>query len=227
MLKLNSRNAEHSDVDEKLFKAIEPLSLVVNTLFDVGAHEGRFVKSAQKYFNPKRIYAFEPYNDSYNKLVEECNHSNIHCVNVGLYDIVGQKEFRINAFNETNSLLDSVITQSGIDDYTRTVRVDSINLTTLDAFCDENQIKAIDLLKIDVQGVGFNVLKGGQHLLSEGAINCIVCEVEFIEIYKGEVLYHDIARYLYEYGYVLYTLHNIHYDINGRSSWADAIFIKN
>jgi len=50
------------------------------------------------------------------------------------------------------------------------------HLTTLDAFCAERGIEAIDYLKIDVEGAEHRVLKGARALLESDKINCIQFE---------------------------------------------------
>jgi FkbM family methyltransferase len=49
-------------------------------------------------------------------------------------------------------------------------------LTTLDEFCDENSIKTVDFLKIDVEGAEHRVLKGFSKRLSAGNVSCIQFE---------------------------------------------------
>jgi FkbM family methyltransferase len=50
------------------------------------------------------------------------------------------------------------------------------HLTTLDAFCAERGIEAIDYLKIDVEGAEYRVLKGARALLEADRIACIQFE---------------------------------------------------
>lgn len=50
------------------------------------------------------------------------------------------------------------------------------NLTTLDDFCAERGIEAIDYLKIDVEGAEHRVLKGARSLLQDDKIACIQFE---------------------------------------------------
>lgn len=52
-----------------------------------------------------------------------------------------------------------------------------IKLTTLDIFCDEENINSIDFLKIDVEGNEYNVLLGAKELLNNKKIN--VMQFEF------------------------------------------------
>jgi len=58
----------------------------------------------------------------------------------------------------------------------------------------------IDYLKIDTQGSELDVLKGAGDLLYN--VRTVECEVEFVELYKGQPLFEDIKEYLNQYGLV-------------------------
>ncbi len=51
-----------------------------------------------------------------------------------------------------------------------------VQVTTLEIFCAENGIWQIDLLKIDVEGFEYDVLKGAQNVLKKGAVKAIQIE---------------------------------------------------
>jgi hypothetical protein len=56
--------------------------------------------------------------------------------------------------------------------YTKT----TVSVTTLDKFCEENKVSKIDLLKIDVEGFEYEVLKGSVNTLTKGKIDTIQIE---------------------------------------------------
>jgi len=85
----------------------------------------------------------------------------------------------------------------------RTVIVDGI---TLDEFLkDAEQI--VDILKLDTQGTELDVLKSAEKILNQALI--IESEVEFIEMYQGQPLYHDVAAFLYQRGFTLLYLNRV------------------
>jgi hypothetical protein len=51
-----------------------------------------------------------------------------------------------------------------------------ITLTSIDDYTERNNIDRIDLLKIDVEGHEFAVLRGAKHFLSTGAISMVQFE---------------------------------------------------
>ena len=58
--------------------------------------------------------------------------------------------------------------------------VTTVQVETLDNYCQRNSISKIDLLKIDTQGYDLEVLRGAKQMLSEHRI----IEITFIDIYQ-------------------------------------------
>jgi hypothetical protein len=56
----------------------------------------------------------------------------------------------------------------------------TVQVTTLDAFCNRERIASIDILKTDTEGYDARVLSGARRMLSEKRIHCVVSEVGFI-----------------------------------------------
>ena len=79
---------------------------------------------------------------------------------------------------------------------------------------------------MDVQGFELDVLRGDEHLLRNQKIKFIYCEVEFLEIYKGQTLDEDVIKYLRAFDYVPVYLYNINYS-NENIAWCDVLFEKN
>lgn len=196
-------------------------------VFDIGAHHGDYAKRITNAVTLDYCYCFEPFKTSYEVLKSQLTENKFRKFQIALSDFEGYSDFYANQFDQTNSLLPAVKTNSSIDTLIANQAIVKVKVDTLDNFCDKNEISRIDILKIDTQGNTYGVLNGAKYLLENGLIGIIQCEVEFIEIYKDEQLFHKIAIFLEEYGYELYSLYNLHFDINNRLSWADAIFIKN
>lgn len=197
-----------------------------NIVFDIGAYHGQYATEAMKRIIIKTLHCFEPFPESFEVLKNNLKDTACSVHLIALSDFEGVADFYVNQFNETNSLLPAVKTESQIDDLIQNKVVVQVAVRTLDGFCQAEKIEAIDVLKIDAQGNTLKILEGGKELLHKKAIGLIQCEVEFLEIYKGEALFHQIALYLEQFGYKLYSLYNLHFDVNQRLSWADALFFK-
>jgi FkbM family methyltransferase len=198
-----------------------------SVVFDIGAHQGNYARELSSQIRIDNCFCFEPFESSFQALHKNLIGDEFQLFQIALSDYEGVSDFYVNSFDETNSLLPSVKTNSSIDDLIAPKSIVSVTVETLDGFCSKKGITAIDLLKIDTQGNTFAVLNGGKNLLKNKMINLIQCEVEFVEIYKQEQLYHKIATFLENYDYQLYSIYNLHFDINNRLSWGDALFIKN
>ncbi len=88
-----------------------------------------------------------------------------------------------------------------------------------------DELESRVLLKLDVQGFEFEVLKGCKELLH--LVNTIIVECSFIELYKGQALAYEIVRYLDGSGFLFQNIYNLEFDHNGRAVQGDFVFIKN
>lgn len=131
--------------DERFFKELfegeeyKPcLDIKADVVLDIGALAGEF--SAYIYNKAKVIYAIEPHPKYYEELstnIKEFGLNKIKPFNLALSDYNGEGKLRIGG--RGGSAL--------ANDGTETVKV-----LTLSTFIKENNIKHIDLLKIDIEG---------------------------------------------------------------------------
>lgn len=195
-------------------------------IFDVGAFDGRSIVEYRKTFPSSIIYSFEPTPDSFRKLKKRHEHSaDVHLFNLALSKADGIIDFFINDSDLTNSTLK--VSDKGLDVFpqTRNVQEIKVETRTLDSFCAEANISHVSILKLDVQGGELDVLHGAVGLLGKQAISQIYLEVEFFEVYKQQPLFHDVAKFLADFGYHLFSLYNLSHGRDGRLLYGDAIFI--
>ncbi|MBD2094593.1 FkbM family methyltransferase [Trichocoleus sp. FACHB-591] len=111
-----------------------------------------------------------------------------------------------------------------------------IETVTLDSFCKAEEINAIDVLQIDVQGGEFQVLEGATEIIERSTL-AIIAEVEFMELYLGQPLFGDVDSCLRRQGFTLFDLANIQRDQRrnipiasghhpGPLSWADSFYFR-
>lgn len=143
------------------------------TVFDVGANVGDWTEAAVKTIGAvARVKAFEP-GPAYAALAARFpSHGQVQCVNVGLSDecATSRPLFTPASGSEMASLTQRRLDHLGIRfderDWIATVRLDDVCLET----------PAIDLLKLDVEGHEFAVLRGASRMLAEGRIDVIQFE---------------------------------------------------
>jgi FkbM family methyltransferase len=224
----NQDQTQNKNVDDCLLSVRQLFTEEdLKIVFDVGAHEGTLTKAMHEEFPNILIYAFEPFPNSYKKLSELAETStNIKSFPFALSSSSENRDFFVNNFSETNSLLPSKKVGSVIDELTARIDKISIQTLTLNQFCEEHGIEHIDLLKLDTQGSELEVLKGSSNLLGSQAISAIYCEVEFMEMYENQPLFDRVFHYLNQYDYVLYNFYNMNYLETGQLAWADAFFIS-
>lgn len=82
----------------------------------------------------------------------------------------------------------------------RTVETSTVRTRRLD---DIAEVKAIDYMKVDVQGAELDVLGGATRLLRGTVV--VEAEVEFEPLYKGQPLFGDIDRFMREQSFRFHT----------------------
>lgn len=78
------------------------------------------------------------------------------------------------------------------------------------------------LLKIDVQGFEYEVLKGAHTFLKN--VEWIYVEASFVELYEGQKLANEVSELLESYGFTMAAQHNTTFR-NGKPVQADLLFV--
>lgn len=154
-------------------------------IFDVGTNMGDYISLCFDNVagNIKTIYGFEPNKDVYEKAVERfqkdprvkiqnlalgseaANDLKLH-IPGKLHEVNGEKVWKQDA-HVLASLVDRPIWHTWSD---CTPGTQLVNVTTLDQFIEQEKLDKIDYLKIDVEGLELEVLKGASKSLKSGLI---------------------------------------------------------
>jgi FkbM family methyltransferase len=198
----------------------------VQVIFDVGANRGQTTRRYRQLFPNATIYCFEPFEAGLAVIREAYKDCPlVKPFQLGISDTVGTKPFYCTSESVMNSLL-PLSPQARLVASTTPSNVMEIETSTLDAFCQRNRIKAIDILKMDIQGGELLALQGAAQLLKKEMVRILFTEVNFREIYQTQAYFHDVSSHLNLYGYSLYGLYQIAYSPAGPIGWADAIFVS-
>jgi FkbM family methyltransferase len=155
----------------------------INKFFDVGANEGQTALNARRVFPHAEIFSFEPHPTTYSALISKLAHrTNFSCLNLAL----GSQSGEFEMFEYESSVLNSMVPDAhfAVRFGTEGRRV-PVQCTTLDGFCSENSIDALDVLKIDTEGFELEVLRGGSRMLQRRAIKFIFVEFNDLQPQKG------------------------------------------
>jgi FkbM family methyltransferase len=168
-----------------------------DTVIDIGANIGYFtILFAKLVGNEGAVYAFEPTNKYFkflkdNVLINEL--SNVRIFNKGLSDKNGEMEIFID---DSSATIHQPIA-SDIKDK------EIIRLMTLDEFVVEHDLKAINFIKIDIDG--------HEPFVLDGAINSIrifkpviILEISHLHYYKAGILAWDFYDKLVFWGFHIY-----------------------
>jgi len=104
-----------------------------------------------------------------------------------------------NDFTPGSSILPIAARTVDAFPYTSHVVEEQITVRSLDKLAGELSLKGRILLKVDVQGFEMNVLLGGKRTLSK--IDVIIIETSFVELYKGQPLFHEVHEFLRKQGF--------------------------
>ena len=172
----------------------------INTIFDIGANVGDWTEFVIKKFNEAKIHSFEISKTSFSVLQKKYQNNNqVFINNFGLSNKKGLLQYKDYG---KNSQINSIITEGNFHDQKITPILVNTLVETGDNYCKKNDIKEIDLLKIDVEGAEHLVLDGFSNLLANGAIKIIQFEYGYLNA-DSKFLMKDFYRLFDKYGYVL------------------------
>jgi FkbM family methyltransferase len=179
--------------------AVDVVDVLANRLasgqvfFDIGANVGLVTFSVGARVPGISIHAFEP-----------------HPANVARWRRNRSLNRRVSAIVEPVALGDRkgstrlhVTDESGSHYVSESPEEDGITvpMMTLDEYAEARGIETVHALKLDVEGHEPLVLNGGQRLLREGRIGCIVCELNDFHLQRNESSREAIIETLRKYGF--------------------------
>lgn len=169
-------------------------------IFDIGANTGIYSLVSKSVNNDSVIYAFEPSRNTYSKLIENIN---INSFDIKVYDLAlsdtnGKQLFYDSPSEIQTSASLSPEKNKNWDLFQGDIWEYQVNTQTLSSFIKNNNIKSIDLIKLDVEMHEPAVLKGYLDYLN------IHLPVIFIEILND-----NIAEIIYGYTYLNYDFYQL------------------
>jgi FkbM family methyltransferase len=187
----------------------------IDVLIDVGAHHGDTISEFLKIFMIKKIYAFEPSKQNFEKLIkktqkiEKCNPVKIKVYQFGLgekNDIMQLTEITDGVSNTFNNLnMNSkylkkkkfITTLFGIKKFVQ----DKVptKIIPLKEFIDQEKIDKIDFIKIDTEGFEFNILLGLEKDIKK--VQFILFEHHYDNMIIKNYKFKDIHKLLHDNGF--------------------------
>lgn len=216
----------HADALDFFF-ALGAKSDQVKTIVDAGANVGMMTRGFHLCFPQARIFAFEPNREVFKELQSNLRNrepfasaferGQIELVNCGLFSSAAEMDLHVLASADSSSLIPLTEERRAIHpSLYKPVRIDKVSLITLDSFVREREIEHIDLLKIDVEGVYVDVLKGGREALSR--TDRVLVEIDWSVKGPRSRDWIDAADILYDSGLYLRAIVDI--DGNRRNGFS-------
>lgn len=145
------------------------------TVFDVGANVGASTRAYRAAWPASRVIAFEPNGVVAAELrTGTAALGGVRVEEVALSAEPGRAEFFIH---ETQTSLSSLKPFSPFAKrFGHEGKPVSVPVTTLDAYCAENAIAHVNLLKIDAEGSDHDVLRGSARMLAGKHVDFVYCE---------------------------------------------------
>ncbi len=189
-------------------------------LFDLGANTGQTIKDFREVFKSSTIHSFEPSPMTFKILKENtAQMKNVHIWRLGVGSSTTSLSFNENTYSTMSSFL-KIKNKKWGQIHNETM----VEVTTIDKFCEEQNIQKIDVLKMDVQGFELEVLKGAKNSILKNKIGLLLFEVTFIDMYEGLPSFSSLYEFAVTHGFELVSFYPIHYNKKNMAVYTDVLF---
>ena len=197
----------------------------LKTVIDIGANKGQFALASRKYAPNAKIFSFEPLENP-SKIFSKIflNDKNTYLYSVAIGPKPRNLFINLSAREDSSSILKIGHNQTKLFKGTDFIGKKKIRVAPLNFFSNKRKILRPSLLKIDVQGFEFEVLKGSLSLLKY--FDFIYCECSYIELYEKQKLAPEIIVLLKSNGFSLVKIYNAIFDKNNKTIQADLFFMN-
>ena len=161
-----------------------------DSFIDVGSNIGLITLYAASLVGESgKIYSFEPFNNTFNILLENIklnNYNNIVPINLAL----GAKKERRSIFQKIKESRGS----ASLINPKNSSSANQVFVETLDNFITNNEISQIRMIKIDVEGWELEVLKGSRSILED--TNAPIICIEYSRLHPNLGQLFDIYQFI-------------------------------
>lgn len=179
-------------------------SLHVDLVFDVGANIGQSATTFIGSFPMARVLSFEPVNETFRVLCEhlqDCHQ--VECLRLAFAATKSNGRMQIRGASDLASLW------RGSSDIAPEVeiRLEEVEVVTIDDFCEERKIDRIGYLKIDTEGGDLDVLRGAEKMLRQERIDVVQVEAGMNPQNMRHVPFEYLKSYLENFNYSLFGIY--------------------
>ncbi len=193
-------------------------------IFEIGANYAQDAEFLRQSFElpSQNVYVFEPHPQIFAEIKK--------MYQFNAYEIAVSNENGRAKFNAID-VLNNEYKNSGISSLRNGLTTDKKNfisvdveMTRMDDFCKKNSIDSIDFLKLDVEGMNYEVLEGFGKILP--FIKAIQTEGEYKQYWEGQKVYQDMENLLVANGFKLVYFILSNDGIQSDSFWIHDKYLK-
>lgn len=123
----------------------------IETVIDIGANVGLFSNYISWKKNVKIIHALEPVSKPFNELRKQfCRYNGVKCHKIAIHYNNGKS---IINTNDSESILNTFLNTCKTNNLT-----EEVEIMTLPTFLNSNNIDSVDLIKLDVEGLEYEII---------------------------------------------------------------------
>ncbi|WP_100753534.1 FkbM family methyltransferase [Vibrio salilacus] len=185
------------------------------------AQDAEFLRQSFK-LNEKDVFVFEPHPQIFQEIKNRYNFNNYE---LAVSNTTGRARFNaidIQGNEYGNSGISSL--RDGLTTNKKNFVDVDVEMIRMDDFLKENAINEIDFLKVDVEGMNYEVLEGFGEDLNK--VKIIQTEGEYKQYWKGQKLYRDMEEYLTKRGFLLVDFKLSVDGVQSDSLWIQRGYIK-
>ena len=142
---------------------------------DVGANLGQYLYQAEQCISNEKIFGFEPHpqlNQRLKRLFKGC-----HIYQVALSDQEGTAKFKIPYFDSREIHTRGTLKTEHKELEETNAKLIEVTIDTIDHFTSSNGIQNVSVIKIDVEGAEFDVVKGAKETIQKSQ-PILIIEIE-------------------------------------------------
>jgi FkbM family methyltransferase len=146
---------------DTLIEAIRAQAKRKSVIYDIGAFSGAYSIYLAHKVKQSLVYSFEPVPQAFNELIkniESFRARNITAMNVAISDHIGKQPFYVSSDAARSSFYPS----NAAWDNREIIQSIEVNCVTIDHLVESGKIPPPDIIKIDVEGHEYEVVKGAE-----------------------------------------------------------------
>tara|TARA_B100000795_G_scaffold255681_1_gene227499 strand:- start:126 stop:911 length:786 start_codon:yes stop_codon:yes gene_type:complete len=190
---------------ELVVKFAKKKNIFLKNILDVGSHHGIYTDEILKSFPESNYFLFEPDEVNFNFLKKKY----LDLTNINLFNIAASNKNEIGTLfsYDKGSLNSSLIKSEYHNDLTHFKIEDyihqTVKVTRIDTFLNDNNIDAIDLCKIDIEGNEMNAFEG----MGEKIYKIKIIQFEFGEAnINSRIFFKDFFNFLKDKDFEIYRI---------------------